>query len=164
MAHALRGTHKRQVTEFRSECSELTKTELDLVLLGKLSACMNTSEMVGAETKHKLTPRLRHHTHYLHNGFPVCPTMFRFLHTIGKNMHISIYTHTHTSGAHTPTHTRHTHPPPPTHTEGMHTHTHQVHTHPHTQGSPTHTHTHTQGVHTHTQGTHTHTHTWHLRC
>ena len=80
---SLRYTNQH-VLSFRAECFELTKPELDLVLLGKLSATMHTTEIVGPSAKHKETQRMRNRTTYLHEGWQVCAVTFQFLHTVGK--------------------------------------------------------------------------------
>ncbi len=77
------------VLEFRSDCSEMTRAELDLVILGKLSASMSViGGLVGRLHKHLDTPRIRGHIAYAHQGWPIgwpiCSSMFRFLHTVGK--------------------------------------------------------------------------------
>ena len=72
------------VLQFRSDCSEMTRTELDLVILGKLSATMSVMGSVGREHKHADRLRVRSRTAYAHQGWPICASMFRFLHTVGK--------------------------------------------------------------------------------
>ena len=62
------------VTSVRAQCSELSRAELDLVLLGQLSAFMNTSE----QTVHSMTHRHSHSTRersylqFWHGGNRVC--------------------------------------------------------------------------------------------
>lgn len=73
-----------EILSFRSDCFALTKDELDLVILSKLSACMSVEEKVGKTHKHKQTKRVRNSTSYAHQGWGVCVSTFRFLHTIGK--------------------------------------------------------------------------------
>ncbi len=73
------------VLQLRSDCRELTRTELDLVILGQLSASMSViGGLVGRKHKHLDTPRVRSHIAYAHQGLPICSSMFRFLHTVGK--------------------------------------------------------------------------------
>ncbi len=138
---------------------DLSHSELDMDILGQISACTNQREDVVVKSRHVATGRKHSYSSYTHQGKPVCPRMFRFLHVIGtfRNLkmnkcktHTQTHTHTHThSHTHTHTHTR-------THTHTGHTHTHTGHTHTdaHTHGSfPYHQHPthreerHTEGIH-----------------
>lgn len=69
---------------FRGDCRELTRTELDLVIMGQLTACMRVDNSVGRTHKHKETSRVRGHISYTHQGWNICASTFRFLHTVGK--------------------------------------------------------------------------------
>ena len=73
-----------QIIDSRIDCMELTREELDLVILGELHASMNTSETRGPDSKHKMVQRQRSSVAHTHRGKPVCATVFRFLHTVGK--------------------------------------------------------------------------------
>lgn len=72
------------VLEVRSQCLELSRSELDMVLLGQVMASMNVSDTVVTESRHRETTRERPRTSHSHQGKAVCAHMFRFLHTVGK--------------------------------------------------------------------------------
>ena len=73
------------VLSARTSCLELSRNELDMVLLGQLMACTNQSEgVVDVAAKHKAAERKRTYTTYLHQGKPICSSMFRFLHAVGE--------------------------------------------------------------------------------
>ena len=72
------------VKDIRLTLSELTTTELDLVLMGQLMANSNTSDVVVTESRHSATSRKKAYTTFFHQGKRVCVAMFRFLHRIGK--------------------------------------------------------------------------------
>ncbi|XP_064390673.1 uncharacterized protein LOC135338462 isoform X2 [Halichondria panicea] len=69
----------------RCSCFELTKHDLDMVLLGQLMASMNMSEQVVTESRHPGTPRKRVRIAYHHQGHPVCARMYRFLNVVGES-------------------------------------------------------------------------------
>ena len=80
-----------QIIDSRADCMELTREELDLVILGELHASINTSETRGPDSKHKLAQRQRSSVAHTHRGKPVCAIVFRFLHAVGKTYtHITI--------------------------------------------------------------------------
>ena len=72
------------IESYRSQCSELSRAELDMAILGQLSAFTNTSTLSVHSTKHRHTPtnRQRTYVHFFHGGRRVCKKMFLFLHTI----------------------------------------------------------------------------------
>lgn len=74
------------VESYRGQCSELTRTELDMVILGQLSAFTNTSSLTLHSTKHRHGPtnRQRSYMPFWHGGRRVCRKMFLFLHTISR--------------------------------------------------------------------------------
>ena len=78
------------VTSARETCTELTRSELDMAILGQLAAATNTSSTLSTgmlstgRTHHAETERERWYTSYFHQGKPVCQKMFRFLHGIGE--------------------------------------------------------------------------------
>ena len=61
-----------QVKTFRLEANELSNGELDLVIMGKLSALSRSDESQ------------QRHTMFLHGGHRVCQKMFLYLHDIGE--------------------------------------------------------------------------------
>ena len=81
---------REYVTSARETCAELTHSELDVAILGQLTAGTNTSSSLSTgmlstgRAHHKETERKRVYTGYFHQGKPVCHKMFRFLHNIGE--------------------------------------------------------------------------------
>ena len=69
---------------YRRECCELTRAELDMALLGQLSAFTNTSTLTVHSTKdrHPSTSRQKTYRLFWHGGQRVCRKMLVFLHTI----------------------------------------------------------------------------------
>ena len=81
---------REYVTSARETCAESTHSELDMAILGQLTAGTNTSSSLSTgmlstgRAHHKETERKRVYTGYFHQGKPVCHKMFRFLHNIGE--------------------------------------------------------------------------------
>ena len=71
------------VTSARATCPELSHSELDMAILGQLSAFVNTSAEVSTASRHKESEPKKSYTSFLHHGKPVCSRMFQFLHGIG---------------------------------------------------------------------------------
>ena len=78
---------QEHVKDTRLSCMELTRSELDLFIMGQLIACTNTSSIVTTDSRHQAQHRKRDHTNFLHQGRPICSAMFRFLHAIGTKKH-----------------------------------------------------------------------------
>ncbi len=76
------------VTDSRRDCFELTREELDMVLLGQVHAFMNASETCGDDHKHKEAMRERSTMVYIHSGVQVCSYVFLFLHGVGEDNNI----------------------------------------------------------------------------
>ena len=70
----------QEINNFRASCLELTKTELDLMVLGHIAALME--EKPSDETNSQ--KRKRNSTKYYHQGRTVCWATFLFVHGIGK--------------------------------------------------------------------------------
>ncbi len=70
------------VSNFRLHCLELTTPELDLAVLGQISAFTNTSSNV-SDTSHAASIRKHSYSTYYHQSRQVCSSMFGF--TVGKN-------------------------------------------------------------------------------
>lgn len=68
----------------RLSCAELTRSELDLVILGQLLAFTNNSPGVVTTSRHARGERQCSSTSYFHQGKQVCVKMFRMLHSIGE--------------------------------------------------------------------------------
>lgn len=54
----------------------MTKSELDLILLGQILAGTHVSSTVGPMSKHAPTPRQRTRVTFLHQGRPICKVKF----------------------------------------------------------------------------------------
>ena len=123
------------------QCKELSRNELDLVLLGQISALLSHDDTTNAR---KPQPRQLSSMAFFHGGVRTCQKSFRKLHGIGTFYKIYLnITHTyaqtcdklsctHTNQASTHTTHKHAH---------MHTHTHAHTTHTHMHAC-THTGTH----------------------
>ena len=74
------------ICRYRCQCSELTRTESDMALLGRLAAFVNTSPITSHSTKHchTLASRQRSYMLYFHGGKRVFRKTFLFLHTISN--------------------------------------------------------------------------------
>ena len=69
--------------EVRDQCRELTRSELDLVVMGQLLALTHSGHMTQAK-KHIQKERTRSFTYFKHGGHTICIKTFCFLHTIGQ--------------------------------------------------------------------------------
>ncbi len=80
------------VSEMRMSAMDLSHSELDMAILGQISACTNQSEDVVVESRHVAKGRKHSYSNYIHQGKPVCPRMFRFLHVVGtfRNLKVDI--------------------------------------------------------------------------
>ena len=69
---------------YRSQCKELSRAELDMAILGQLSASTNISTLSihSTQYRHAATARKRTYMSFYHGGRRVCKNMFLFLHTI----------------------------------------------------------------------------------
>ena len=79
-------SHYREV---RDQCRELTRSELDLVVMGQLLALTHSGAMTQAK-KHKPKERQKSFTYFFHGGHKICIKTFCFLHTIGLSKFKSI--------------------------------------------------------------------------
>ena len=81
----------------RQSCAELTRSELDMVILGQLHAHTNSSPGVVTASRHVPRERERPRVSYYYQDKQVCVKMFRILHTIGekrlKNLMKSLKAH-----------------------------------------------------------------------
>ena len=72
------------IRETRLSFKDLTREQLDLILMGQLIATTNTSTIT-KERRHQ--PQMRKHgysTGHFHQGNAICVEMFRFIHGIGE--------------------------------------------------------------------------------
>ena len=81
----------------RSSCSELSCSELDMVVMGQLMAGMDDTSMTNPHSRNREKTRQRVVYSFYHQGKQVCENMFRFLHTISetryKYLKKSVLTH-----------------------------------------------------------------------
>lgn len=72
--------------EIRSQCKELTRAELDMALLGQLSAFCFSGEQTVRATSQRHPSEARQHTYtmFWHKGVKVCRKTFLFLHTCSE--------------------------------------------------------------------------------
>ena len=66
------------------QCAELSKDELDLVLLAQIMAHIQTTNVVGPPSKHSPKVRQRPRLTFSHHGRNVCKATFLMLHGVGK--------------------------------------------------------------------------------
>ena len=72
------------IMSVRQSCAELTRSELDMAILGQISASTNTGSVATTHrSHHKEADRERGYTSFIHQGKPLCQKMFNFLHGIG---------------------------------------------------------------------------------
>ena len=64
----------------QNNCTELTLTELDMVLLGTIHSCINCSDMSISGRKETIRKRIR--TPFFYHGKQICHLLFLFLHRI----------------------------------------------------------------------------------
>ena len=72
--------------EFWGQCKELTRAELDMALLGQLSAFTFASEQTRRMTEYRHPSQSRQHSYttFTHRGLKVCRKTFLFLHSISE--------------------------------------------------------------------------------
>ena len=81
--------------EYRSYCFEMSKGELDMLIIGQISCLTNTSDLTRHSThhRHKLAERQHAFSQLRHKGLPVCLNTFIFLHTIGIKRYKNLKKH-----------------------------------------------------------------------
>ena len=68
----------------RDEANELSRDELDMVVLGQIMAFTCTDSVVGPSHKHTPTQRRQTRVNFFHQGKRICRETFLALHGIGK--------------------------------------------------------------------------------
>ena len=68
---------------YRLQCAELTRDELDLVLVGQIMALLSNDAETGAKSSKAPTPRQRSAMLFHHGGWRICGKTFQKLHGIG---------------------------------------------------------------------------------
>ena len=81
----------------RGSCFELTRSELDMVVMGQMMAGMNNDTSTNSASRHLSRKRQKTASIFHHHGKQICEKMFRFLHTIGetryRNLKKSLQSH-----------------------------------------------------------------------
>ena len=74
------------IESYRCQCSELSRAELDMAILGQLAAFTNSSTQSVHSTRYRHTPanRQRAYMIFWQSGRRVCKKTFLFLHTISE--------------------------------------------------------------------------------
>ena len=70
-----------EVSLHRAACAELSRVELDMAIMGKLSVHIRTDDQAGGAKKHQHA-RQRSRNTFFHHNQPICRDMFNFLHNI----------------------------------------------------------------------------------
>ena len=72
--------------DYRAQCLEMTKEQLDLVILGQIAALTFSSTNLHNSSQHRHSPqeRQRQYITFLHQHQPVCRKTFSFLHAVGE--------------------------------------------------------------------------------
>ncbi|CAM4735586.1 unnamed protein product [Leuciscus chuanchicus] len=64
---------------------EMTREELDIAILAKLSCGMHLSQLTSCSRKKEQTSRKSQRTDFFHHGKKICRDTFKYLHTIGQD-------------------------------------------------------------------------------
>ena len=78
-----------QICTARDDCRQLTRDQLDMVVMGQLRALCQSDSMT-QKSKAKNTERKRTNTQYRFGGHRICQTTFLFLHTMSVTRFDSI--------------------------------------------------------------------------
>ena len=81
-----------QIAASRSSCLELSRTELDMAIMGQVAASVHCNDSTSGSHK-KLTARQRQRAQFSFHGHTICRTTFLFLHTISASRLKAIYQH-----------------------------------------------------------------------
>ncbi len=73
----------------RDEANYLTREELDMMLMGKIMALTQCSDVVGPSHRHAPTQRKKTRATFFHQGKKICRDTFLALHGIGKQIIIN---------------------------------------------------------------------------
>ena len=81
--------------EYRSNCLELSKGELDILIMGQIYAFTNRSihTLHTLRHRHSEEERKKEYSTFRHQGLLVCRTTFLFLHTIGLRRYEALKDH-----------------------------------------------------------------------
>ena len=82
---------KEEFIHCQKNCTELTLTELDMVLLGTIHSCINCSDMSISGRKETIWKRIR--TPFFYHEKRICRQTFLFLHRIRQQTFYSLFRH-----------------------------------------------------------------------
>lgn len=68
----------------RGQCINLTREELDFVILGQIMANVRCEDGVGARSEHRNVPRQHSSMCFFHHRTRICKEIFLALHGVGK--------------------------------------------------------------------------------
>lgn len=88
----------------RASCFELTRSELDMVVMGQLMAGMNDEKTTNTASGHRGKDRQRASCSFHHQGKPICEKTFKFLHTLGGTRYRNLKKSLQSQGLATRTH------------------------------------------------------------
>jgi hypothetical protein len=79
--------NEAQLAEVRMSMAELSKDELDLVILGQINAHHFSGQRAGHRTANEISQgvgRVKDYTTFFYKSFSVCLKTFLFVHNVGK--------------------------------------------------------------------------------
>ena len=79
---------QKTITQMRNNCHQMSRSELDFTIMAQLNALRTHVNDVPSDTVEKA---FRPTTKYFVHGLPICQKMFCFLHTIGKDRLVNLY-------------------------------------------------------------------------
>ena len=82
-----------ELSDVRLQFLDLTRAELDIAVLAKLSCGIHLSSMTSSSRKGQQKERKAHRTDFYHHGFRVCREVFRYLHAIGQDKLTALIAH-----------------------------------------------------------------------
>ena len=85
------------VEQYRSNCHQLTSSQLDLVVMAQLSACRTHKDCIPSSYKGNASS-FRPHTSFSFHGIKICQDMFLFLHVMSHHRLETLSRHVDTFG------------------------------------------------------------------
>ncbi|XP_035270854.1 uncharacterized protein LOC118225889 [Anguilla anguilla] len=76
---------KEELLDVRLQYLNLSREELDIAILSKLSCGMHLSDTTSRSRKREQTQRLAHRTDYYYHGHRICRDVFKYLHGVGQD-------------------------------------------------------------------------------
>lgn len=69
----------------QSTFMEMSREEMDIVILAKLSCGMHLSQLTSCSKKKEQTVRNSQRTDFFHHGMKICRATFKYIHNIGQD-------------------------------------------------------------------------------